>query len=304
MGKIRIPFPQPKGIKLHYLSDHTWRWTIFLCGLSGIFVLALVVIFLLRESWPAFTDIGIWDMVSGTEWRPGKGSFGMLPFIIGSFYLTALALVIAVPIGIMCAIFLAEVAPYRMRQIVRPAIELLVGIPSVVYGLVGMVLLVPQIQKLGDIHPSLEGYGDSVLAGAIVVSIMILPTIVSITEDSIRAVPTAYREGALALGSTRWQAMWHAVIPAARSGILAAIVLGMGRAIGETMAVYMVMGNCLIIPEMPTDCGRTLTTTPALEIKYAAGLHWNALFADGIILLVFILLLNSTAMILRRRQFK
>ncbi len=221
----------------------------------------------------------------------------MLPFIVGSFYLTALALVMAVPIGILCAIFLAEVAPLKIRQVVRPAIELLVGIPSVVYGLVGMIFLVPQIAKIG-------GYGDSILAGAIVVSIMVLPTIVSVSEDSLRAVPQAYREGALALGSTRWQAIWHAVLPAARSGILAAVVLGMGRAIGETMAVYMVMGNSLLMPESPLDAGRTLTTTPALEIKYAAGVHWSALFADGIILLVFILALNSIALILRRRQFK
>ena len=283
--------------KLRYFTDQSWRWTIFLCGLSGILIIALIVIFLLREAMPAFQDIGIWDMISGKEWRPGQGKFGMLPFIVGSFYLTALALVMAVPIGIMCAIFLAEVAPLRIRQVVRPSIELLVGIPSVVYGLVGMIFLVPQIAKIG-------GYGDSILAGAIVVSIMVLPTIVSISEDSLRSVPKAYREGALALGSTRWQAIWHAVLPAARSGILAAVVLGMGRAIGETMAVYMVMGNSLLMPESPLDAGRTLTTTPALEIKYAAGVHWSALFADGIILLVFILALNSIAMVLRRRQFK
>ncbi len=293
----RLFLSQLRRSRWRYFTDQSWRWTIFLCGLSGIFIVALIVIFLLREALPAFQDIGIWDMISGKEWRPGQDKYGMLPFIVGSFYLTALALVMAVPIGILCAIFLAEVAPLKIRQVVRPAIELLVGIPSVVYGLVGMIFLVPQIAKIG-------GYGDSILAGAIVVSIMVLPTIVSVSEDSLRAVPQAYREGALALGSTRWQAIWHAVLPAARSGILAAVVLGMGRAIGETMAVYMVMGNSLLMPESPLDAGRTLTTTPALEIKYAAGVHWSALFADGIILLVFILALNSIALILRRRQFK
>ncbi len=297
MKAPKISISKLKRLKLRYFTDQSWRWTILLCGLSGILIVALIAIFLLREAMPAFQDIGIWDMVSGTEWRPGQGKFGMLPFIVGSFYLTALALVMAVPIGIMCAIFLAEVAPLRIRQVVRPSIELLVGIPSVVYGLVGMIFLVPQIARIG-------GYGDSILAGAIVVSIMVLPTIVSVSEDSLRAVPREYREGALALGSTRWQAIWHAVLPAARSGILAAVVLGMGRAIGETMAVYMVMGNSLLMPESPLDAGRTLTTTPALEIKYAAGVHWSALFADGIILLGFILALNSIAMVLRRRQFK
>jgi len=280
-----------------HLTDQTWRWTIFLCGLSGILVLALVIIFILREAWPVITEVGLWDMVSGTVWRPGRGEFGLLPFIVGTLYVTALALLMAVPIGIFCAIFLAEVAPQRVRQVVRPGVELLVGIPSVVYGLVGLVLLVPQIGKLG-------GYGDSILAGAIVVSVMVLPTIVSVSEDSIRAVPRAYKEGALALGSTRWQMMWHVVLPAARSGILAAMVLGMGRAIGETMAVYMVMGNSLAMPNSPLDAARTLTTTPALEVKYAAGLHWNALFADGVVLLIFILALNSIAMVLRRRQFR
>ncbi|MFO8009673.1 MAG: phosphate ABC transporter permease subunit PstC [Dehalococcoidia bacterium] len=286
-------------MRIRYVTDQAWRWAIFICGLSGILVLALVMLFILREAWPVIADVGLWDMISGTEWKPSRGEFGILQFIVGTLYVTSLALVMAVPLGIFCAIFLAEVAPLRVRQIVRPAIELLVGIPSVVYGLVGLTLLVPRIAGLPGAMT-----GDSILAGAIVVSIMVLPTVVSISEDSMRAVPRDYREGALALGATRWQMMWHVVLPSARSGILAAIVLGMGRAIGETMAVYMVMGNSLTMPLLPTEPARTLTTTPALEIGYAAGNHWNALFADGVVLLVFILLLNSIGMILRRRQMR
>jgi phosphate transport system permease protein len=187
------------------------------------------------------------------------------------------------------------VAPDRVRRIVRPAVELLVGIPSVIYGLVGLYLLVPRIAAIG-------GYGDSILAGAIVLTIMILPTVISISEDSIRAVPRSYKEGGLALGATRWQTIWHVQLPAARSGILAAVVLGMGRGIGETMAVIMVLGNSLSLPVSPLDSGRTLTTTIALEIKYAApGGHWEALFATGVVLLLFILGINSVALVLRRR---
>jgi phosphate transport system permease protein len=290
-------------IKLRYATDRAWKWTILLCGASSILVLALIIIFILREAWPAFGDIGLWNMLTGDEWRPSQGEYGIRNFVIVTFYVTFLALIISVPLGILCAIFLAEVAPMRVRQVVRPAVELLVGIPSVVYGLVGMILLLPifgsfkQLITGEELRPS----GAGVLPAAIVLSIMVLPTIISVSEDSIRAVPRAFKEGALALGATRWQTMWHVLLPAARSGILTAIVLGMGRAIGETMAMVMVIGNAIDLPLFPWEKGRTLTGALVLEMGYATDLHRDALFAIGVVLLLFILGLNSIAMLLRRR---
>jgi len=214
--------------------------------------------------------------------------------IVGSLLVTLGSMVIAVPLGIACAILLAEVAPQRVRNLLRPAVELLVGIPSVVYGLVGIMVIVPAIRNLG-------GTGYSVLAAVLVLSIMVLPTIISISEDSLRAVPRTYRDGSLALGASQWQTIWHVLLPAARSGVGASIVLGMGRAIGETMAMIMVIGNAVIIPTSPLDPARTLTGNIAVEINYAAGLHENALFATGLVLLILILILNSLATLALKR---
>jgi phosphate transport system permease protein len=200
----------------------------------------------------------------------------------------------AVPLGIACAILLAEVAPNKVRRFLRPAVELLVGIPSVVYGLVGLVLLVPLISEIG-------GSGFSILTASIVLMVMVLPTIISISEDSIRAVPSIYKEGALALGATKWQTIKGVIIPAAKSGIGASIVLGMGRAIGETMAMIMVIGNSIAFPDSLLDAARTLTGNIALEINYATDTHRSALFATGVVLLIFILALNSIATIYLKR---
>jgi phosphate transport system permease protein len=279
---------------LRYLTDATWKQVILICGASSILILGLLLVYIVREGMPAFTEIGFFKFISGGTWSVSQNEFGVRNFIVGSLYVTVLALIMAVPTGVFCAVFLAEVAPNWVRRIVRPAVELLVGIPSVVYGLVGLVLIVPQVARIG-------GYGDSVLAAAFVLTVMILPTIISVSEDSIRAVPSTYKEGALALGATRWQMIWHVQLPAARSGILASIVLGLGRGIGETMAVIMVLGNSLSLAVSPLDPTRTLTTSIAMEIKYAAGLHWDALFATGVVLMIFILAINSIAMVLRRR---
>lgn len=285
-----------RGFTGRRLTDWTWTKTVFLCGISAILVLGLIAAFIFREGWPALREIGLFHMLMGTVWKPNDGQFGILPFIITSFYVTLLALIMAVPLGLACAVFLTEVAPHRVRLLFRPAIELLVGIPSVVYGMVGLLLLVPQISKIG-------GSGDSLLAASIVLTIMVLPTIISISADSIQAVPGTYKEGLLALGATRWQTVWRVTLPTARSGILAGIILGMGRAIGETMAMIMVIGNSLTLPVSPLDSGRTLTGSLALEIKYASGLHWHALFAVGTVLFVLILFLNSFALLIRRRQY-
>ncbi len=285
-------------IELRRIYDVFWRYAIYFFGAVSFVILLLIALFILREGYPAFEKIGIWQFISGQRWDVADSAFGILPMIIGSLYVTVGALVLSVPLGIFSAIFLTDVAPKKVRKIIRPAVELLVGIPSVVYGLVGMLMLVPAIQQIG------QGSGDSILAASIVLAVMVLPTIVSITEDSILAVPNAYREGALALGSTRWQMIWNVVLPAARSGIIASIALGMGRAIGETMAMIMVIGNSIIIPDSIFSSARTLTGTLALELKYATGIHWNALFATGVVLFIFILILNSFGILLLRGKTK
>lgn len=283
-------------LELRRVYDNFWRYAIYLFGASSFIILFLIALFILREGYPAFEKVGAWQFISGTQWDVAGKTYGILPMIIGSIYVTLGALIISVPLGIFTAVFLTDVAPLKLRSVIRPAIELLVGIPSVVYGLVGMLMLVPIIQSSG------RGSGDSILAASIVLAVMVLPTIVSITQDSILVVPKAYREGALSLGATKWQMIWHVVLPAAKSGIIASIILGMGRAIGETMAMIMVIGNSIVIPDSVFSSARTLTGTLALELKYAAGLHWNALFATGVVLFVFILLVNSFGLLLLRSK--
>lgn len=277
-----------------YFTDRLAKYMVFIAGTASFIILLAIAIFIAREGIPAFTEIGIVDFIFGTVWRPGQDQYGILTMIVGSVVVTVGSLLLAVPLGILCAILLAEVAPFKVRQIVRPAVELLVGIPSVVYGLVGLVLLVPAIREIG-------GNGFSVLGASIVLMAMVLPTIISITEDSLRAVPDSYREGALALGATKWQMIYRVLLPAAKSGIGAGVVLGMGRAVGETMAMIMVIGNSIIFPTSPLSPARTLTGNIAVEISYATGTHESALFATGIILFIFIVLLNSIAIVAFKR---
>ncbi len=279
-----------------YFVDRNAKYLVFVCGSTSFVILAAIAIFTLKESIPAFQEVGFVHFVFGTEWRPTLGQFGMLPMIVGSLAVTAGAMVLAIPLGVGCAILLAEVAPHRVRQLLRPAVEVLVGIPSVVYGLVGMLLIVPVVREIG-------GTGYSVAAGALVLTAMVLPTIISISEDSIRAVPRRYKEGALALGATHWQTIWHVMIPAARSGIGAGIILGIGRAIGEAMAMIMVTGNAVLIPTSPLDPTRTMAGGIAVEINYASGIHQSALFGVGVVLFAVILAINSLALVaMRRRQ--
>jgi phosphate transport system permease protein len=277
-----------------YFTNSLAKYAVFISASVSFIVLLAIAVFILRDGLPAFREIGALEFLFGTVWRPGQEQYGILTMIVGSVAVTAGSLLLAVPLGIACAILLAEVAPFRLRQILRPAVELLVGIPSVVYGLVGLVLLVPAVRQLG-------GNGFSVLAASIVLMAMVLPTIISISEDSIRAVPATYKEGALALGATHWQTIRRVLLPAARSGIGASIVLGMGRAVGETMAMIMVIGNSINFPETPLDPARTLTGNIAVEIGYAAGTHRSALFATAIVLFIFILMINSIAVIALKR---
>jgi len=274
--------------------DRLARYVVFVTATLSFLILLAIAVFIVKEGAPTFEKVGVLDFLTGGVWRPGQGQYGILAMIAGSAAVTAGSLLLAIPLGIACAILLAEVAPSGVRRFLRPAVELLVGIPSVVYGLVGLVLLVPAVRHIG-------GNGFSVLAASIVLMAMVLPTVISISEDSIRAVPVAYKEGALALGATHWQTIWRVILPAARSGIGASIVLGMGRAVGETMAMIMVIGNSIVFPKSPLDPARTLTGNIAVEISYATGIHEDALFATGIVLFLFIVLLNSIAVVTLKR---
>lgn len=262
---------------------------------SAIIALLLITIFIFAQGIPFIFKVGLKNFFS-TNWAPTKGYFGILSMIIGSLFVTIGALIIGVPLGLACAIFLAEFSPPALQKTLKPIIELLAGIPSVVYGFIGIVILVPLIRE------TLGGSGFSVLTAALVLGVMILPTIVSISYDSLIAVPQTYREGSYALGATKWQTTIMVLFPSARSGIIAAIILGMGRAIGETMAVIMIAGNALKIPHSILDSVRTITSTIALELGYSSGDHRLALFACGSILFIIIIILNIIAITIARRD--
>lgn len=270
----------------------------FVLALPSISVLALITIFILIKGVPLIAEVGLSNFIFGMSWAPSRGEFGIFPMIVGSVSVTLCAALIGVPIGICCSIFLAEFAPVRIRNLFRPAIQLLAGIPSVVYGFWGMLFVVPLIRDY------LGGPGLSILAGSIILAVMSLPTVISISEVSLLALPRQYKEGALALGMTHWQAIYSVMLPSAKSGIVAAVVLGIGRAIGETMAVIMVLGNAVALPESILDPVRTLTTNIGIEMGYAEGLHEQALFATGIVLFVIVMLINGFAQYITRDKSK
>jgi phosphate transport system permease protein len=270
--------------------------TLLLLALSSIGSLALITFFIFLEGFPLILSTGLKNFIFSSHWAPTKGHFGILAMIISSVLVTLGAMVLGVPLGLACAIVLAEFSPKRLKMVLKPTLELLAGIPSVVYGFLGVIWLVPPIRTY------LGGPGLSLLAGSIILGIMILPTVISISIDALSAVPDLYRDGSLALGATRWQTVRRVVLPAASSGIITAIILGMGRAIGETMAVIMVAGNALQIPTSILDPVRTLTSNIALELGYAAGRHREALFATGIVLFIIIMILNLSATLITRRR--
>lgn len=258
----------------------------FLSAVVSLLSVIIIAIYIFISGIPALTKIGLFDFISGIDWSPTSGKFGILPMIVGSVGITVGATVVGVLIGVFTAVYLAEIAPKRISSLLRPAINLLSGIPSVVFGFFGLIVIVPMIRN------NFGGAGQSLLAGIIVLAIMILPTIISITETSIRSVPREFKEGSLALGATHIETIFKVMIPAAKSGIMTGIILGIGRAIGETMAVILVTGNSVLMPSSITDPIRTLTANIALEMGYSSGLHQNALFATGIILFIFIMILN------------
>ena len=262
----------------------------------SILAVALICIFLFANGLPAIAKIGPIKFLTGIKWKPMNEIFGIFPMIVGSIYVTAGAILVGVPIGILCAVFMARFCPKKIYPILKPAIELMAGIPSIVYGFFGLVVIVPIIQQLTGTS------GKGVLTASVLLGIMILPTIIGVSESAIRAVPESYYEGALALGDTHERSVFCAVLPAAKSGIMAGVILGVGRAIGETMAVIMVAGNQPVIPGSVLAGVRTMTANIVLEMGYAADLHREALIATGVVLFVFILIINLLFSILKNRS--
>jgi len=270
----------------------------FLIALSTLSALAVITIFIFTEGVPVIAKVGVFNFIFGMKWAPSLGYYGIFPMIVGTVSVTLGAALIGVPVALCCSIFLTEFAPRRVSTIMRPAIQLLAGIPSVVYGFWGLTFIVPLIRTY------LGGPGLSILSGSLILAIMILPTIISISEVSLLSLPGLYKQGSLALGATHWQTIHKVLVPSAKSGIMAAIVLGIGRAIGETMAVIMVLGNATALPRSILDPARTLTTNIGIEMGYASGTHQQALFATGIVLLVIIMILNSVAQYIVRNEVR
>lgn len=273
---------------------------------TSVLAVALICIFLFANGVPAIREIGFVKFITGELWRPNNNLFGIFPMIIGSLYVTAGAIVFGVPIGILTSVFMAMYCPKKIYRPLKAATELLAGIPSVVYGFFGLVVLVPMVREFGRTLKQMgivekAGDGKGLLTTSIILGMMILPTIIGTTESAIRAVPIHYYEGALALGATHERSIFTVVIPAAKSGVLAGIVLGIGRAIGETMAVIMIVGNQPRIAQNILKGMRTLTGNIVLEMGYATGLHREALIATGVVLFVFILIINFSVAMLKRR---
>lgn len=267
---------------------------------ASISIISVVFIsyFLFSSGLPAIGEIGISNFLAGTKWAPTNlpPSFGIFPMIVGSLYITFIAILIGVPIGVLTAIFLAKYTPDKLYRFLKPMVNLMAGIPSIVYGFFGLVVLVPMIRD------NLGGNGNSILTAGILLGIMILPTIINLSEAAIRAVPNSYYEGAIGLGASKVEAIFNVVLKGAKSGITSAIVLGIGRAIGETMAVVMVAGNQPRLPKGILKGVRTLTSNIVIEMGYAADLHREALIATGVILFIFILLINGVFLLIKRKE--
>ena len=279
---------------MNQLREKGMQVVFLLTACISVLAVVLICIFLFPSGVPAIKEIGLSDFLFGTVWRPANNLYGILPMILGSLYVTAGALVIGVPLGVLSAVFLAQFCPKPLYKPLRAAINRMAGIPSVVYGFFGLVVLVPFVRN------HFGGYGMGVLTASILLGIMILPTIITVSESALQAVPSSYYDGAVALGASHERSVFFVMVPAAKRGILAGIVLGIGRAIGETMAVIMVAGNQAIIPDSLTSGVRTLTTNIVMEMGYSTDLHREALIATAVVLFVFILLINLTFSVLSR----
>lgn len=287
-------------MKRQKILETGMSWLFGLCACMSIVAVVLICVFLFANGVPAMKEIGFVNFLLGTEWAPKNlpASYGILPMIIGSLCVTIGAIIIGVPIGLLTAVFLSRFCPKKMHSVLEPLVQLMAGIPSIIYGFFGLVVMVP----LARMIPGCTGV--SMLTASVLLGIMILPTIINLSESALNAVPDSYYEGALALGATHEHSVFFAVLPAAKSGILAATVLGIGRAIGETMAVIMVAGNQARIPTSMLKGIRTMTANIVLEMGYATGLHRQALIATGVVLFVFILIINLTFSILKKRGEK
>ena len=280
---------------MNALKEKTMHVVFIIAASMSILAVIMICLFMFANGIPAIQEIGLADFLLGEEWKPNQNIFGIFPMIIGSIYVTAGAIIVGVPIGLLCAIFMARFCPTRVYKFLKPSIDLLAGIPSIVYGFFGLMVIVPIMQSI------VGGSGKGIITASILLGIMILPTIISVAESNIRAVPDSYYEGALALGDTHERAVFRTIVPAAKSGILAGIILGIGRAIGETMAVIMIAGNQPAMPDSPFSGVRTLTANIVLEMGYATDLHRDALIATGVVLFVFILLINLLFSVVKRK---
>lgn len=277
------------------LKEQLMHLVFLLSACVSILCVAMICVFLFANGIPAIGKIGVFQFLAGEKWKPGNDLYGILPMILGSIYVTAGAVIIGVPIGILTAVFMSKFCPRRIYKVVKPAIDLLAGIPSVVYGFFGMVVIVPVVSQL------FGGSGKSMLTASILLGIMILPTIIGVSESAINTVPSSYYEGSLALGASHERSVFFATLPAAKSGILAGVILGVGRAIGETMAVIMVAGNQARMPKGILEGVRTMTANIVLEMGYATDLHREALIATAVVLFVFILIINLSFSIISRK---
>jgi len=283
-------------MKLTKNKETLMHFLFLLSACVSIFAVALICVFLFASGIPAIAKIGFLKFVSGLTWKPSNDIYGIFPMILGSLYVTFGAIIIGVPVGILTSIFMARFCPEKLYKFLKPTIDLLAGIPSVVYGFFGLMVIVPFVRN------TFGGSGTSLLSASIVLGIMILPTIIGVSESALRAVPESYYEGSLALGATHERSVFFSVVPAAKSGIIAGVILGIGRAVGETMAVIMVAGNQAIIPQGILKGVRTLTANIVLEMGYAAELHRVALIATAVVLFVFILIINLTFSLVKRRS--
>lgn len=283
------------------IKETVMKYVFLLCACASILAVVLICLFLFANGIPAIGKIGIFDFLLEEKWKPGNDIYGILPFILGSIYVTAGAILIGVPVGILTAVYMAKFCPPKLYRFMKPAVDLLAGIPSVVYGFFGLVVLVPFVREFFGRTLGFGGNGASMFTASVMLGIMILPTIISVGESSIRAVPDSYYEGALALGATHERSVFFTVLPAAKSGIMAGIILGVGRAIGETMAVIMIAGNQPRMPKGIFKGVRTLTSNIVIEMGYATDLHRDALIATAVVLFVFILLINLLFSLVKRR---
>lgn len=278
-------------------KDKFFRNSLFCAALVSVVAVLIICSFLFIGGIPALGKIGVTNFLLGTKWRPSSELYGILPMILGSGYVTMGALIFGVPIGILTAIFMARFCPPKLYRFFKPTVELMAGIPSVIYGFFGLVVLVPLVRD------NLGGTGSSMLTAALLLGIMILPTIIAVTEAALRAVPESYYEGALALGADHARSVFFTIVPAAKSGIVEAIILGLGRAVGETMAVIMVAGNQARMPQGLLEGVRTMTTNIVIEMGYATDLHYDALITTALVLFLFIVLLNLSFAYFKGRMF-